>query len=92
MKEAEVRKEANFVITTKDSNQKQCYDEDDQIIVKVETPSGVELNHNITHRKDGEYSVTYTPDCVGQHGVMIEVNGQPLTGSPWSLHVSPHHY
>ena len=92
LKEAEVRKEANFVITTKDSNQKQRYDEDDQIIVKVETPSGVELNHNITHHKDGEYSVTYTPDCVGLHGVMIEVNGQPLTGSPWSLHVSPHHY
>ena len=91
LKEAVVGSKAEVVITTKDSNQKQCYDEDDQIIVKVETPSGVELNHNITHRKDGEYSVTYTPDCIGQHDVVIEVNGQPLTGSPWSLHVSPHH-
>ena len=90
LKEADVGNEAEVVIITKDSNQKQCYDEDDQIIVKVETPSGVELNHNITHRKDGEYSITYTPDCVGQHDVVIEVNGQPLTGSPWSLHVS--HY
>ena len=92
LKEADVGKEANFVITTKDSNQKQCYNEDDQIIVKVETLSGLELNRNITPREDGEYSVTYTPDCVGQHGVVIEVNGQPLTGSPWSLHVSPDHY
>ena len=24
--------------------------------------------------------------------MVIEVNGQPLTSSPWSLHVSPHHY
>ena len=92
LKEADVGNQAKFVITTKDSNQKQCYDEDDQIIVKVETPSGEELNRNITHCKDGEYSVTYTPNCVGKHDVVIEVNGQPLTGNPWSLHVSPHHY
>ena len=92
LKEADVGNEAEFLITTKDSNQKQCYDEDDQISVKLETPSGEELNNRITHRKDGEYSVTYTPDCVGTHGVVIEVNGQPLTGSPWSVHVSPHQY
>ena len=92
LKEADVGNEAEVVITTNNSNQKRCYDEDDQIIVKVETPSGVQLNHNITNRKDGEYSVTYTPDCVGQHDIVIEVNGQPLTRTPWSLHVSPHHY
>ena len=91
LKDVEVEKEAEFVITTKDSNQKQCYDEDDQIIVKVETPSGEKLNNKITHRNDGEYRVTYTPDCVGIHDVVIEVNGQLLTGSPWSIHVSPHH-
>ena len=92
LKEADLENEAEFLITTKDSNQKQCYDEDDQIIVKVVTPSGEKLNNQVTHRKDGEYRVTYTPDCVGRHNVVIEVNGQPLTGSPWSLHVSPHHY
>ena len=92
LKEADVGIEAEFVITTKDSNQNQCYDEDDQISVKLETPSGEEVNNKITHRKDGEYSVTYTPDCVGTHDVVIEVNGQPLTGSPWSVHVSPHKY
>ena len=92
LKEVEVEKEAEFVITTKDSNRKQCYDEDDQIIVKVATPSGEKLNHNFTHRKDGEYRVIYTPDCVGTHEFVIEVNDQPLTGSPWSVHVSPHHY
>ena len=92
LKEADVGNEAEFAITTKDSNQKQCYDEDDQISVKLETPSGEELNNKITHRKDGEYSVTYTLDCVGTHGVVIEVNGQPLAGSPWSVHVSPHQY
>ena len=89
LKEADVGSEAEFFITTKDSNQKQCYDEDDQIIVKVVTPSGEKLNNEITLRKDGEYRVTYTPDCVGTHDVVIEVNGQPLTGSPWRPHHDP---
>ena len=92
LKEADVGNKAEFLITTKDSNQKQCYDEDDQIIVKVVTPSGENLKNEITLRKDGEYRVTYTPDCVGTHDLVIEINGQPMTGSPWSLHVSPHHY
>ena len=92
LKEAHIGNEAQFLITTKDSNETQCYDEDDQVIVKVETPSGEKLNHKITNRKDGEYSVTYTPDCVGQHDVAIEVNRRLLPCSPWRVHVTPHCY
>ena len=62
LKEADVGKEADFIITTKGSNEKQCYDKDDRIIVKIETPSGVELDHKITHHEGGEYSVT----CIHQ--------------------------
>ena len=48
LKEADVGNEAEIGETTiEDSNQKQCYNED-QIIVKVETPSGEELDHKIT--------------------------------------------
>ena len=92
LQEADIGTEAQFVITTKDSDGKQCYDDDDQIIVKVQTPSGEELDHKIKHDKDGEYCVTYTPDCVGQHDVVIAVNGQPLTGSPWRVFVFPYLY
>ena len=40
---------------------------------------------------DGEYHdiATYTPDCVGQHEVLISVNGEPLTGNPWRVLVTP---
>jgi len=91
LQEAEVGNETHFVITTKDSSRKQCYDENDQIIVKVETPSGEKLKHKMTCGNIGEYNVYYTPNCVGQHDVAIEINGQPLTGSPWRVHLS-HHY
>ena len=39
-----------------------------------------------------KYTVRYRPDCVGQYRVGIEINGQPLTDSPWSVQVVPHQY
>ena len=60
--------------------------------MKVETPSGKELKHNTTSESNGEYNVSYTADCIGQHNVAIEINGQPLSGSPWRVQVSPHRY
>ena len=83
---------ANFIIVTRDSGGKQCYHEDDQVKVNIITPAGDQLETEIKDTKDGKYTVTYTPQCVGQHRVEIQVNGQPLTGSPWFVQVIPHQY
>ena len=83
---------ANFVIVTRDSGGKQCYHEDDQVKVNIITPADDQLETEIKDTKDGKYTVTYTPQCVGQHRVEIQVNGQPLTGSPWVVQVIPHQY
>ena len=92
LKEAETGREASLTITTKNARGQQCYNEIDQIVVKVLTPSEQELDANIADNEDGKYSVTYTPECDGHHDVMIEVNGQPLTSSPCSVDVKPHQY
>ena len=91
LQEGDVDSKATFVIRTKDSNGKQCSDKNDQINVKVETPSGEELKHTISENSV-QYNVSFTPDCVGQHKVVIEINDQPLAGSPWQVQVSPHCY
>ena len=83
---------ANFIIVTRDSGGKQCYHEDDQVKVNIITPADDQLETEIKDSKDGKYTVTYTPQCVGQHRVEIQVNGQPLTGSPWVVQVIPHQY
>ena len=83
---------ANFIIVTRDSDGKQCYHEDDEVKVNIITPADDQLETEIKDSKDGKYTVTYTPQCVGQHGVEIQVNGQPLTGSPWVVQVIPHQY
>lgn len=95
LKEAEVGREAKFTIITQDSERKQCYNGDDQLTMKVQAFSGQVLDTKVEHTASnvgGEYTVTYMPDCAERHDVMIAVNGQPLTGSPWSIQASPHQY
>ena len=92
LEEAEVGREANFRITTKDSKGKQCYNENDQLAITIKT--GEELIEKaIQDKKNGEYIVAYTPlHCADEHTVIITLNGQPLSGSPWCVQVSPYPY
>ena len=84
---------ANFSIVTRDSDGKQCYHEDDQVKVNILTPANDQLETEIKDTKDGKYTVAYTPQCIGQHGVEIQVNGQPVAGSRWVVQViSSHQY
>ena len=83
---------ANFIIITRDSGGKQCYHEDDQVKVNIIIPADDQLETEIKDTKDGKYRVTYTPQCVGQHRVEMQVNEQPLTGSPWVVQVIPLQY
>ncbi|XP_068676960.1 tripartite motif-containing protein 2-like [Montipora foliosa] len=91
-KEVKERKETYFVIVTKDSKGFECYQQDDKIKVDILTPEGDQLKTDIKDTKDGKYMVTYTPEGAGQHRLEILVNGQPLTGSPWIVHVFQHQY
>ena len=91
-KDVKERKETYFVIVTKDSEGLQCYQQDDKIRVDIWTPEGDQVKIDIKDTKDGKYTVTYTPQCAGQHRIEILVNGQPLTGSPWIVQVHQHQY
>ena len=85
-------KETNFTIVTRDSDGLQGYQESDVIKVHILTPAGDQLKADIKDSKDGRYTITYTPQSAGQHKVQNQVNGQPLTGSPWVVQVVAHQY
>lgn len=89
---AEVGRKNDFVITTKDFEGKVCYYKNDTVTVSIKTPLGEDIDETITNKQDGRYIVTFTPTCTGIYRVTIEVNSQPLTGSPWSIGVHPHRY
>ena len=84
--------ETNFTIVTRNSDGEQCYHEEDVIKVNLLSPAGDQLETEIKDTKDGKYTITYTPQWAGQHRVEIQVNDQPLTGSPWFVQVIPHQY
>ena len=91
LKDVRAQTETNFTIVTRNSDGEQCYQKD-VIKVNILNPAGDQLETEIEDTEDGKYTVTYTPQCVGQHRVEIQVNGQPLTGSPWIVRVVPHQY
>ena len=96
LNKAEPGVETHFKVITQDSEGSQFYDEADQVAVKICGPTGDDKNEiietNIDNCKDGSYTVRYKAASVGSHMVRVEVNGQLLTGSPWSVQVVPHHY
>ena len=92
LKDVREKTETNFTIVTRNSDGQQYYHEEDVIKVNLLSPAGDQLETEIKDSKDGKYTVTYTPQCVGQHRVEIQVNGQPLNCGPWVVQVIPHQY
>ena len=82
-----------FFIITRDSEQRPCYNEDDCIKCDIRTSTGDSFETadlKIEDNEAGCYMVEYTPPHTGLYEVKIELNGQPLDGSPWSVQVIPH--
>ena len=91
--EGDVGSVATFIVKTKDAGGNQCYDENDEVYITVRSPKGKEGHGRFRAvNKNGQYEITYTPEWVGQHEFMIVVNGDPLAGSPWRVHVTSHRY
>ncbi|XP_015777299.1 PREDICTED: E3 ubiquitin-protein ligase TRIM71-like [Acropora digitifera] len=90
--DSEIGRESNVVVVTRDSGELQCYQRDDQIKVDILTAEGDHLKTELKDSKDGKYTVTYTPQCVGRHSVEIEINGQPLTGSPFLVQIRQYQF
>ena len=92
LKKAELGAETKFIITTRDSKGNPFYNEEDQVIVKISSPTGEDIEKDIEDCTDGIYVVRCKPRSVGLHDIAVEVNEKPLTGSPWSVRVTPHQY
>ena len=88
--EAEAGTETNFTVTTQDSKGSQCYYEQDQLTVIVRSQKGEEEETKIDDCKNGSCVVRYKPKSVGSRDISVEVNGQPLTGSPWRVQATGH--
>ena len=80
--------DGTFTVTTKNAQGQTSYCATDEVIAKINSLSGHEtLQTVVTDLKDGRYSVSYKPKTPGKFTVLVEVLGNPIMGSPFTLEV-----
>lgn len=77
-----------FTIQTKDSDENPSYSENDRVTVHIQSTKGTAIPVRIEDKKDGSYVVSYTPLKPGVYQIDARVRGEPIKGSPFTVHVT----
>ena len=92
--EATVGLEAQIVVTTKNTQGEQCYEERDYVTVEIANRQG----HNcatetqVQDKKDGTYKISYFAKETGKSQASVKVNGEHVRGSPFDVQVKPRQF
>ena len=87
LEEGTVGGEAQFVLTTKNAEGRQCYNKHDHVMVEIRDEQGRECvtEVRINDNKDGSYKISYSPKDQGKYIVTVKVNGKHICKSPFSV-------
>ena len=85
LEEGTVGSEAQFVLTTKNAEGRQCYNKHDRVTVEISDEQGRECvtEVRINDNKDGSYKISYSPKDQGKYKVTVKVNGKNICKSPF---------
>ena len=91
LEEGIVDREAQFILTTRKVEGRQCYNECDNVTVEIWDEQGRECatEVRINNSKDGLYQISYSPREHGRYKVTVKVNGEHVLGSPFTVQVKP---
>ena len=91
LEEGIVNGEAQFVLTTRNAEGRQCYNEHDHVTVEIRDERGRECatEVRINDNKDGLYQISYSPRDEGRNKLTVKVNGEHVRGSPFTVQVKP---
>ena len=89
IEEGTVGVEAQFVLTTRNAEGKQCYNKHDRVTVEIREEQGRECatEVRINDNKDGSYEISYFLKDQGKYKVTVKVNGKHVLDSPFSIEV-----
>ena len=93
LNEGIVGREAQFNLTTRNANKRQCYDKRDNVTVEMRDEHGRECvtKVQIDDNKDGIYNISYSLKVQGSCTLSIKVNGKHVRDSPFTVIVKPFH-
>ena len=92
--EAVVGLEADFVLTTRNAEGEQCYDEYDRVTLEIRNDQGQSFakKARVQDNRDGSYKISYFAKETGECDVSLKVNGQQVHGSPFAVEVRTRQY
>ena len=91
LEEGIIHREAQFILTTRNAEGRQCYNERDHVTVDIRDEQGRECatEVRINDNKDGLYQINYSPRNEGRYKVIVKVNGEHVCNSAFTVQVKP---
>ena len=92
--EVTVGLKSQFVLTTRNAENEQCYEQCDIVTVEIRNDDGRECatEAQVQDNKDGSYNISYFANEAGTCQTSVMVNGEHVSGSPFTAQVKPRHY
>ena len=92
--EATVGLEAQIVVTTRNAQGEQCYEERDCVTVEITNRQGHDCATaaQVQDKKDGTYKISYFAKETGTCQASVKVNGEHVRGSPFEVQVKPRQF
>ena len=92
--EASVGLESNFLVTTRNAEGEQCYNEPDCVTVEIKNQQGHDCATEVRLKdeKDGSYKVRYFLKDTGKCQVSVKVNEEHIRGSPFPIKPKPRQF
>ena len=94
IREATVGLEAQIVVTTRNAQGEQYYDERDCVTVEITNRQGHDCatKAQVQDNKDGSYKISYFAKETGTCQASVKVNGEHVRGSPFEVQVKPRQF
>ena len=91
LKEGIVAGKAQFKLITRNAERKQGYDERDRVTVEIKDEQERECvtELRIDDNKDGIYNISYFPRVEGTIKLLVKVNGEHISCSPFDVILKP---
>ena len=92
--EVTVGLEAQFVLTTRNAENEQCYEQCDIVTVEIRNDDGRECatEAKVQDNKDGSYNISYFAKEAGTCQTSVIVNGEHVSDSPFTVQIKPRKY
>ena len=92
--EAVVGLEEQFVLTTRNAEGKQCYDERDCVTVEIRNHQGQDCGTKarVQDDSDGSYKISYFAKETGKCKVSVKLNEKHVNSSPFAVQTKPRQF